>query len=320
MHIRVMTLVMLVVMMAGLGVAVAAQAQGEPQAKARELRVMSYNIKHGGRNAVCTQPAPAPVPPGQPSIPHPDCGLDLDGIAEVVRAQAPDIIGFQEVDRFWARSGYTDQPEVLAAAIGMNHHCYAPNLDHAPDNHAVVPHQYGTVIVSRFPILECSNTLLPRTGNAEQRGFTRALINVRGVPLQFYNTHLHTTQTDRLQQTARIAEILDGAPDGPQVVMGDFNARPNAAEMTPIFARLQDAWLLAGQPSPANPNGYTSPARLTGNPTSRIDYILLSSGVTAAATRVPIDSQTRLATDHYPVVADIALPGSAVGIGTHKIP
>jgi endonuclease/exonuclease/phosphatase family metal-dependent hydrolase len=281
---------------------------------------MSYNIKHGRSNAVCTQPPPAPVPPGQPSIPYPDCGLDLDGIAAVVRAHNPDVVGFQEVDRFWARSASIDQPEALAAMLGRPHHCYAPNLDHNPDNHATVPHQYGTVLISRFPILECSNTLLPRTGNAEQRGFTRALINVRGVPLQFYNTHLHTTQTDRLMQTTVIAEILDAAPDGPIVVMGDFNARPNAAEMAPIFARLQDAWLLARQPSPENPNGNTSPARVSGNPTSRIDYVLVSSDVTVAATVVPIDERTRLATDHYPVVSDIALPGGAVGIGNKKTP
>jgi endonuclease/exonuclease/phosphatase family metal-dependent hydrolase len=310
----------LVMFMAGLGLAATAQAQGEPQAKPRELRVMSYNIKHGRSNAVCTQPPPAPVPPGQPSIPYPDCGLDLDGIAAVVRAHNPDVVGFQEVDRFWARSASIDQPEALAAMLGMPHHCYAPNLDHNPDNHATVPHQYGTVLISRFPILECSNTLLPRTGNAEQRGFTRALINVRGVPLQFYNTHLHTTQTDRLMQTTVIAEILDAAPDGPIVVMGDFNARPNAAEMAPIFARLQDAWLLARQPSPENPNGNTSPARVSGNPTSRIDYVLVSSDVTVAATVVPIDERTRLATDHYPVVSDIALPGGAVGIGNKKTP
>lgn len=309
---RTTTLVMCI---AGLGLAAGAHAQGEPEAKPRELRVMSYNIKHGQSNAVCTQPAPAPVPPGEPRIPYPDCGLDLEGVAAVVRAHGPDIIGFQEVDRFWARSAYKDEPAELAAALGMNHHCYAPNLTHTPDSHSNVEHQYGTVIVSRFPILECSNTLLPRTGTAEQRGFTRALINVRGVPLQFYNTHLHTTQTDRLKQTAVIAEILDAAPEGPKVVMGDFNARPSTPEMAPVLTRLLDAWIEAPQPSPENPNGFTSPARLSGNPTSRIDYVLVSSDVTVATARVPIDGQTRLAADHYPVVADIALPGSAVGIG-----
>jgi endonuclease/exonuclease/phosphatase family metal-dependent hydrolase len=281
----------------------------EPQAGPRPLRIMSYNIKHGQTNASCTQP---PRIPGQP--PFPDCNLDLQASIAVMRAHDPDIVGVQEVDRFWARSANQDEPAVLAAGLGFEHYCYAANLDHQPDSHADVPHQYGTAILSRFPILDCSNTLLRRTGTNEQRGLTRAVINVRGVPLQFYNTHLHTTAVDRLMQTADIAAVLDAAPAGSKVLVGDFNARPTAAEMVPIFSRLLDAWLEAGAPTSENPNGNTSPSNLTGFPTSRIDYAFVSSGVTVAQAYVPLDSQTRLAADHYPVVADIALPGSAVGI------
>jgi endonuclease/exonuclease/phosphatase family metal-dependent hydrolase len=282
----------------------------DPQAGPRPLRIMSYNIKHGQTNASCTQP---PRLPGQP--PFPDCNLDLQASIAVMRAHNPDIVGVQEVDRFWARSADQDEPAELAAGLGLEHYCYAANLDHQPDTHANVPHQYGTVIISRFPILDCSNTLLRRTGNNEQRGLTRALINVRGVPLQFYNTHLHTTAADRLMQTADIAAVLDAAPAGPKVLVGDFNARPTAAEMVPIFSRFLDAWLEAGAPTAENPNGNTSPSNLTGLPTSRIDYDFVSTEVTVALAYVPIDAQTRLAADHYPVVADIALPGSAVGIG-----
>jgi endonuclease/exonuclease/phosphatase family metal-dependent hydrolase len=300
-----------IVALTPLGATPSAQQAGEPQARPRTLRVMTYNIKHGQTNASCTQPAPVP---GQP--PSPDCNLDLQASAAVIRAQAPDIVGVQEVDRFWARSAGQDEPAALSAALGMPHYCYAPNLNHQPDGHATVPHQYGTVILSRFPILECTNTLLPKTGNNEQRGLTLAVINVRGIPLRFYNTHLHTTATDRLLQTAEIAGILDAAGDtAPTLLMGDFNARPTAPELAPIQSRLVDSWLQAGQPSSDNPNGFTSPARLTGNPTSRIDYIWLAQSIAVESVQVPIDAQTHVAADHYPVVANIALPGSEVGIG-----
>ena len=202
--------VTLAIVVAGLGAA--AQAQEEPQAKPRELRVMTYNIKHGMSNAACTQPAPAPVPPGEPRIPYPDCGLDLEGAVAVVRAYDPDIIGLQEIDRFWARSAYLDEPAALAAALGRKHHCYGANLNHNPDSHANVPHQYGTVIISRYPILECSNTFLPRTGTNEQRGLTKAVIDVQGVPLQFYNTHLHTTQPDRSFRPPSLPPCLTPRP------------------------------------------------------------------------------------------------------------
>jgi endonuclease/exonuclease/phosphatase family metal-dependent hydrolase len=49
-----------------------------------------------------------------------------------------------------------------------------------------VPHQYGTLIISRLPILECTNTPLRRLGTTEQRGLLKTLINVHGVPLQFF--------------------------------------------------------------------------------------------------------------------------------------
>ena len=288
----------------GLGPLVAAHGQ-EPQAEPRELRVMTYNIKHGQTNLECEQ-APRPSP---------DCGLDLQASIDVMGAHGADIIGVQEVDRFWARSAFLDEPAEIAAGLGMAHHCYAANLDHAPDSHSDVPHQYGTAIVSRFPILDCRNTLLPRTANNEQRGLTLALINVRGVPLQFYNTHLHhTAAPDRGLQTEFIGNFMDDAPAGPKVLMGDFNAIPTAPEMAPIQARFLDAWQEAGLPTPDNPEGFTSSADIEGDPTRRIDYIFVSDQVTVASAYVPIDVHTRLAADHYPVVADIALPGSEVGV------
>lgn len=310
MNMRITTLAFL---LTGLGLS-AAPAQSPPQAKPREVRVMSYNIKHGQTNVSCTQP---PRIPGQP--PFPDCGLDLQASIDVIRAQAPDIVGMQEIDRFWARSGNVDEPAVIAASLGMEHYCYAPNLDHAPDSHSLVPHQYGTLIVSRFPILECANTLLSRVGASEQRGLLKTVVNVQGVPLQFYTTHLHTAQADRLLQTADIAQFMDAAPPGPRVLVGDFNARSTftttVAEMVPIYARFLDTWREAPLPAPENPNGFTSPSRLIGDPTSRIDYVFVSPDVTPGGTRVVIDPQTRLAADHYPVVAEITLAGSEVGIG-----
>ncbi len=302
-------------------------ALAQPQAPDRPLRVMSYNIKHGQTNASCVTPPPTPGTP-----PNPDCNLDIDAAIDVIRTYDPDIVGLQEIDRFWARSAYLDEPAVMGDALGYPHRCYAPNLDHGADGHSPLPHQYGTLILSRFPILECSNRLLPRVATEEQRGLTLALINVRGVPLRFYNTHLHTTQAARLLQTADIAAVLDAAPDVPIVLMGDFNARsasPLLPEMVPVHARLVDTWAVAGLPDALNPQGFTSPADVDRNPTSRIDYVFVSSGVTARGTTVPITppdlspditTGTRLAADHYPVVADIALPGAAVGVGKPRPP
>ena len=159
------------------------QQQGEPQAKPRSLRVMTYNIHHGSGNIECTD-----VPGG------PECELDLDAIAEVIRTHDADVVGLQEVDRFWRRSGIVDQPAYLAEVLGM-HYCYGPNLVHPPDSHSTVPHEYGTAILSRFPILDCARTPSCRawTRRPSSAGCCRRSFNVRGVPLRFNNTHLQHT-------------------------------------------------------------------------------------------------------------------------------
>ena len=290
-----------------LGVVVAAQS-GDPRGKPSALKVMTYNIKHGQTNAVCTQPAPAA---GQ--APVPDCNLDLKASLAVIRSHDPDIVGVQEVDRSWPRSAHQDEPAILAEGSGLEHYCYGANLDHQPDAHGPVPHQYGTVILSRFPILECTNTLLPKTGDNEQRGLTLAVIDVHGVRLRFYNTHLHTTAADRSLQTAEVARILESAGDGARILVGDFNARPSAPEMAPLLARFTDAWKQAATPDAGNPEGHTSPAQLAGTPTSRIDYVFVSGDVSVASALVPIDASTRLASDHYPVVVTLRLPRAPGG-------
>lgn len=313
-HLRPPTTVILPVLLAVL-LAVAslpntAAAGGDPQAKPRDLRVMTYNIHHGAGNDACTPPPPPP--PGVP--PPPDCGLNLQRIADIIRAQDPDVVGLQEVDRFWARSAYVDQVAWLARELRM-HSCYGANLVHEPDNHANVPHQYGNAILSRYPILECTNTFLPMVlvegQRNEQRGLLAALVNVRGVPLRFYNTHLHTRYADRKAQVAAIVEQI-GTPQEPVILVGDLNVVPAPAgtELVPLYERFDDAWVKAGDGP-----GYTYHADPVEDPDRRIDYIFISRNITVSDATVPITPVTRLASDHYPVVADVALPGSQVGVG-----
>lgn len=286
----------------------------EPQAGPRALRAMTYNIHHGTGNDDCTPP-PVTRPPST------ECAFDLDRIAQVIRDQAPDIVALQEVDRFWGRSGTLDHPALLAAALEMQP-CYGANLSHNPDTHSSVPHQYGTLILSKFDILECSNTFLPSTRpatdttpavNREQRGLLEVLVNVRGVPLRVYNTHYeHTSQfadVRAAQIQATIAHIGDFEED--TILAGDLNAPPTAPEIQPLLAFMRDAWPIANPGAP----GYTISASPTAEPTRRIDYLLLSPQVTVVGAVVPINPLTRLAADHYPVRGDFTLPGAHVGIG-----
>lgn len=253
-----------------------------PEAGDRPLRAMSFNIHHGrGLDGV----------------------VDLERVAAVIEDADADIVGIQEVDRHWSeRSDFVDQASVLARRLNM-HIVYGANLDRDPLEPDQPRRQYGTAILSDHPILEWRNVLLPRTGTKEQRGLLEARVNVRGVPVLVYNTHLqHDSQSERIAQVDAIREII-GTPEDSVVLVGDLNARPDTPEIAAITERLRDAWVAAGVG-----DGYTYPAE---DPYARIDYVLTSDDVVARAAAVV----TSDASDHLPVHADVALPGSKVGVG-----
>lgn len=272
-------------------------AAGNPPATiaAMPVRVMTFNIHHGAGNDACGLPAAA-----EPTVP--DCALDLERIARVIRDADVDIAALQEVDRFWTRSGTIDQPARLSALLGMRP-CYGPNLAHGPDAHAGRPHEYGTLVLSRQPLASCTNTLLPRAdSSSEQRGLLRASVRLGDRVLEVYNTHLHTREGDRRLQIPAVLQRIGRAAD-PMLLAGDLNATPDAPYLAPLLARLSDVWAARGDGP-----GFTSPARPGVAPRRRIDYVLVSPGVDirrAVTLEGPLQA---LASDHYPVVADLLVP------------
>ena len=258
----------------------------QPQALDRPLRVMTFNIHHAAGT---------------------DDVLDLSRVAQVIRDSRLDVVGLQEVDRHYgARSNFVDQASWLARELNM-HVVYGANLDLDPLSPGQPRRQYGTAILSNFPILDWNNTYLPRFANHEQRGLLRARINVRGVPVQVYNTHLqHNDAAERVAQAQAITQLI-GTPEESVVLVGDLNATPAAPEIRTLVENLVDAWEAAGVGE-----GHTHPAE---DPTHRIDYILQSSDVVARTIAVVTSPVAATASDHLPVVADLALPGQKVGIG-----
>jgi len=248
---------------------------------------MSYNIHHG-RGV--------------------DERLDLARIAAEIRNSGTDIAGLQEVDRHWSeRSDFADQAAELARELAM-HVVFGANLDLDPLNPDGPRRQYGNAILSDTPIREWRNTLLPRTGNLEQRGLLEALVTVRRVPVRVFTTHLqHDSRQERIAQIAAVRDLI-GTSQESVVLVGDLNARPGTPEIDAITEDLVDAWAEAGVGQ-----GYTYS---TENPHARLDYVMHSHDVmsrTAAVLRTE-------GSDHLPVIADLALPGHWVGAGTSARP
>lgn len=299
--------------------------RGGAQEGAGSLRVMTYNIKHGQGNDECTDATPIAG-----NVPAEQCAVDLERTAKVIEEQEPDIAAIQEVDRFWARSGGVDQPDELLNELDMQS-CFAPNLEHGPDDHATEDHEYGTLILSRFPIVSCENTLLPTADGWEKRGLLEARIDVEGIgEVAILGTHLQSNRRGEEEEAVRLrtaqVEVITervASIDVPVVLMGDLNAEPNDPELDQLFdqeASLQDTWAVAGDDEgPDNPEGFTVPAAETGDPENRIDYIFATSAFAVDRVEVVIDEETRMASDHYPVVADLTFGTAETSSGGNPV-
>ena len=184
------------------------------------VTVTSFNIHHGeGTDGV----------------------LDLARIARVIRAGGADIAGLQEVDRNFAkRSGWTDQAAELAELLGC-HVAYGANIDLDPPEPGKPRAQFGNAVLSRYPIARSENAHLFRSPGEEQRGLLHAEVDMPGVLLHVYVTHLAAfSATDRVRQAEQVVQLVN--ENDPAVLLGDFNARPQTPEIDTLRAALTDTW------------------------------------------------------------------------------
>jgi endonuclease/exonuclease/phosphatase family metal-dependent hydrolase len=112
--------------------------------------------------------------------------------------------------------------------------------------------------------------------------------------------HLGLLPRERLAHARAFVTLVDGV-DVPIVAGGDLNERPDGRAVGFLSERFRDAWLLGG-----DADGETFPAE---DPTSRIDYLFLSSGIVVERVLVPPGPDAREASDHRPLVAELTLPG-----------
>ena len=241
---------------------------------AKALTVMTYNIRKG-RDLQDV--------------------LDLDRAAAVIRAQQPDVVALQEVGRHWdATTEFKDQAAELGRLTGMAS-AYGANLDRDPLERGAPRRQYGTAILSAWPLRVSRNILLPRPGpEVEQRGVLVADIDLDGEPFRMFNAHLGISPEERRLQVRAILDEAESATM-PHALFGDLNAPPNAPEVAPLLERFADAWAIGGAG-----DGFTFPA---AKPTARIDYVLVSAHFQVGQVTVP----TLPGSDHLSLVAELTL-------------
>jgi endonuclease/exonuclease/phosphatase family metal-dependent hydrolase len=236
------------------------------------LRVMTYNIHHGEGL---------------------DRKLDLDRIARVIQQEGVDIVALQEVDRGTSRTGRRDMPAELAKLTGLT--CVFSN------NFSFGGGEYGNAVLTRYPVKSWKNTHYPMVRPSEQRGLLQLELDIAGVELVFFNTHLdYNPRNDDSERWASVAAIEAAVRPHlgkPVVLCGDFNATPNSRVYQRLRKTFEDTWAHAGQGE-----GFTAPA---GVPVNRIDYLWFLKGPHLKPVKVWVPESS--ASDHRPVVAEFVL-------------
>ena len=157
-----------------------------------------------------------------------DGRCDPGRVAEVLAAIDADVIGLQEVDSRYSRTGGVAHAEFLADRLGL-HLLVGPNLVEADGD-------FGNVLLSREAAEDHARIDLSVPG-VEPRGAIDALIPVDGGRLRTVVTHLGLRAAERRRQLTVLRRLLDaprprapaavepsadGTADG-TVLLGDFN-------------------------------------------------------------------------------------------------
>jgi len=203
-------------------------------------------------------------------------------IGRVIREARADVVGLQEVHRRTWQSRFRDQVAEIEEAAGMPIH-FAPSFGNER-------RAYGNAILTRGRVEEEHIERLP--GNGEPRSLFAATIDLDGVRLHAYVTHLaawgRLGAKKRLAQAEAVAETV-ARSTLPYILMGDFNSGPASEELH----AFTDGKLV----------GSCFPSAVVTHRATRqcLDYIFVDKGWEISDARVIEEGPS----DHWPLVAEL---------------
>ncbi len=221
------------------------------------------------------------------------CKVSNVGRAAEIAAYAPQVIGFQEacvrdVERI---------REYLERLHGLVYHVeYGTVLQDWGRCGGLPwsPGAFGQAILSAAPMTDRAGAEYP-DGGSEDRGYMAVTTTVGGRSVRVFNTHL----AQRRQEDVRADQVgvlaAEVARYDRAVVLGDFNAVPDAPELAPM-------WELAADTDPGCRPAPAGACEPTTDWQSKFDYVFLR-GMTPQEHSVRSTSYS----DHHLVRADLNL-------------
>lgn len=221
------------------------------------------------------------------------CGTSNADRAAEIATYAPQVIGLQEA---CARDVERIRNH-LENLYGLVYHVEYGTVLQSWGRCGGVPWNpggYGQAILSAAPMKDRVNVEY-RDGGSEDRGYMAVTTTVDGREVRVFNTHLAQRRQEefRTDQVAALAERV--ARHDRAIVLGDFNAVPDAAELTPMWALAEDT----DPECRPSPTGTCLP---TTDWQSKFDYVFLR-GITPVEHHVVPTSNS----DHHPLHTDLDL-------------
>jgi endonuclease/exonuclease/phosphatase family metal-dependent hydrolase len=224
------------------------------------------------------------------------CGDGLEfntGRAADIARAAPQVVGMQEA----CVRDVEQIRDQLERLYGLKYHVAYGSVLHNWGRCGGLPWSpggFGQAVLSAAPITERRLVKYP-DGGSEARGYLMLTTEVAGRPTRVIDTHL----AQRLQADVRARQVAvlarEVARHDRLVVLGDFNATPEAAELAPMWRLAKDADPGCGPASAAGRCTATTDWHL------KFDYVFLR-GIGAAGQRVRPSGFS----DHHAVYADLA--------------
>ena len=253
------------------------------------FRVVTFNIYRGADNAD-----------------HYDLQRTIDAIARI----DANLVGVQEALRNHPQFNCDDQPALIAEglrrATGKRWaHAFARSW--VTENRDCMARGRGDDVATEGLAFFAPERLIvtDHINLPESRvGLMARVASMPDVPVVV--THLAASRRNQGQRVNQLGMLLPwAAKQGPGILMGDFNARPDATELVPVTERYRDSWVEASVRgiNKGVMSGSTRPSY-----ESRIDYVLYAADAPLVLDSVEVINTAPTpgaveVSDHRPVVA-----------------